>query len=621
MCDRWRLRSGANLVRGGVEFSVWAPNATNVAVEIVDGERSRLVATASEPKGRFLAVDPLARAGSRYGFRLDGRSALPDPYSRFQPDGVHGLSEVIDPRSYQWGDDGWSGLVNDNLVIYELHVGTMTDAGTFEGVIGQLDALADLGVNLIKLMPVAQCPGERNWGYDGVDLFAPSHSYGRPDDLRRLVDEAHRRGIGVILDVVYNHLGPEGNYLPAYADAYFTDRHPTPWGDGLNWDGRDSGPVRQFAIGNACSWVAEFHIDGFRLDATHALIDDSAVHIVQELTARAREVAAPRSIVVFAEDGRREITRARPLDRGGEGLDGVWADDFHHEIRVMPTNARENYYAAYAGTTTAVATAISTGLEQDFLAEGHPVGSPITVDDPASAFVVCIQNHDQVGNRPFGDRLHHEINLDRYLVASALLLLVPETPLLFMGQEFAASSPFLYFTDHPEPLGRQVTDGRRAEFAGFRAFRDKRLRATIPDPQAESTFLRSKLDPDDRTLNAGVLDLYTTLIRLRLNDPVLRVNDRRRTSAQGITAEVVLIHRWVGDDHRFLIANFGSATRLPIAGDAWNDLSGLDSAELMFSTSQRRFGGTPGSPLIEPNGIGVAIVMPGRSAAIWSLRA
>ena len=324
-----------------------------------------------------------------------------------------------------------------------------------------------------------------------------------------------------------------------------------------------------------CSWLAEFHIDGFRLDATHALIDDSPVHIVQELTARAREVAAPCSIVVFAEDGRHEVTRARPLDRGGEGLDGVWADDFHHEIRVMLTNARENYYAAYAGTTTAVATAISTGLEQDFSAESHPVGSPITDDDPAAAFVFCIQNHDQVGNRPFGDRLHHEINLDRYLVASALLLFVPETPLLFMGQEFAASTPFLYFTDHPEPLGHQVTDGRRNEFAGFRAFHDERLRATIPDPQATATFLRSKLVPDDRTRNGGVLDLYTTLIELRRNDPVLQVNDRQRTSAQGVTAEVVLVHRWAGDEHRLLIANFGSAITLPVAGDAWRDVPGL----------------------------------------------
>ncbi len=621
MCDRWRLKSGANLVRGGVEFSVWAPNATNVAVEIVDGERSRQVAMASEPKGRFLAVDPLARAGSRYGFRLDGRSALPDPYSRFQSDGVHGLSEVIDPFAYRWSDDGWTGVANDNLIIYELHVGTMTNAGTYAGVVDQLDALAGLGVNLIELMPVAQCPGTRNWGYDGVDLFAPSHSYGRPDDLRRLVDEAHRCGIGVILDVVYNHLGPEGNYVRTYADAYFTDRHSTPWGDGFNWDGPESEPVRRFVIDNACYWVVEFHLDGFRMDATHAMIDDSPIHIVRDLTARARAVAAPRSIVVFAEDGRHEISRARPVAEAGDGLDGIWADDFHHELRVMLTNARENYYGAYSGTTTAIANAIDTGLEQDFTADAHPVGSPITADDPASSFVFCIQNHDQIGNRPFGDRLHHEINLDRYLVASTLLLFAPETPLLFMGQEFAASTPFLYFTDHLEDLGRLVTDGRRNEFAGFRAFHDKRLRATIPDPQARSTFLRSKLDLDDRGVNAGVLHLYTELIRMRRHDPVLKVNDRPRTFAHGMTAEVVLVHRWDGDEHRLLIANFGSAVTVPVTGDAWKDVPRPDTSELTFSTSDRRFGGTPGTPEIEPNGTGVAIVMPGRSAAIWSLRA
>ena len=621
MSDGWRPAAGANVGSGGVEFRVWAPNAESAEAEVVSPEdvEPRRVALERGAEGWFQGVDPHARAGSRYGFRLDGRAALPDPYSRFQPDGVHGLSEVIDPFAYRWGDDGWTGVVNDNLVTYELHVGTMTGAGTFEGVIGQLDALVDLGINLIELMPVAQCPGDRNWGYDGVGIFAPSHAYGRPDDLRRLVDEAHRRKIGVILDVVYNHLGPEGNYLHAYADAYFTDRHPTPWGDGFNWDGPASEPVRQFAIDNACSWVAEFHVDGFRLDATHALIDNSPVHIVQELTARSREAAAPRLIVVFAEDGRHEITRARSLERGGEGLDGIWADEFHHEMRVLLTNARENYYASYTGTTTAIGTAIATGLEQDFAGKGHPVGTPITAEDPASAFVFCIQNHDQVGNRPFGDRLHHEINLDRYLVASALLLFVPETPLLFMGQEFAASTPFLYFTDHPEELGRLVTEGRRNEFAGFRAFHDERLRETIPDPQAESTFLRSKLDLTDREVNAGVLQLYTSLIRLRRSDQVLRVNDRSQTSAHGVTAEVVLVHRWAGDEHRLLIANFGSAITLPVAGDAWRNVPGLETAELMFSTSDRRFGGTPGTPLVERHGTRWMVTVPGRSAAIWSL--
>ena len=621
MSDRWRPAAGANPGPKGVEFAVWAPNAESVEAEVVSSEHEApwRVALEREADGWFRAIDPLARAGSRYGFRLDGNAALPDPYSRFQPDGVHGLSEVIDPLAYRWGDDGWTGVVNDNLIIYELHVGTMTDAGTFEGVIGQLDALSDLGINLIELMPVAQCPGERNWGYDGVDLFAPSHAYGRPDDLRRLVDEAHRRKIGVILDVVYNHLGPEGNYLHAYADAYFTDRHPTPWGDGFNWDGPASGPVRQFAIDNACAWVAEYHIDGFRMDATHALIDDSPVHIVRELTERARDLAAPRSIVVFAEDGRHEITRARPLERGGEGLDGIWADDFHHELRVLLTNARENYYASYTGTTTAIGTAITTGMEQDFTAEGHPVGTPITANDPAAAFVFCIQNHDQVGNRPFGDRLHHEISVDRYLVASTLLLFAPETPLLFMGQEFASSSPFLYFTDHPENLGRLVTEGRRNEFAGFRAFHDEQLRETIPDPQARSTFLRSKLDLTEREVNAGVLHLYTSLIEMRRSDPVLRANDRLRTSAHGVTAEVVLVHRWADDEHRLLVANFGSAITLPAAGNAWNGVPPMDEARLLLATSDRQFGGTPGTPRVEKDGTRWAVTVPGRSATIWSL--
>lgn len=616
--ESWNPAFGANVEPDGVRFSVWAPSARRVEVELGGPDPARFEDLQPLDDGRFSGHITGIGAGTHYRFRIDGEGPFPDPYSRYQPADVHGPSEVIDPATYAWRDAGWPGLTPDGLVIYEAHVGTMTRDGTFEAFIGELDALRELGVSAIELMPVAQCPGGRNWGYDGVDLFAPFNAYGRPDDLRRLVDEAHQRGLGVILDVVYNHLGPEGNYLRAFAPSYFSDRHVTPWGEGLNWDGPESTRVRQFAIDNACSWIAEYHIDGLRLDATHALIDDSPVHIVQELTQRARDVAGDRSIVVFAEDGRHEISRARDVDAGGEGLDGVWADDFHHEVRVLLTNARENYYSAYAGTTTRIAGAIMSGLEQDFTSEDHPVGTPIVPGDPASAFVFCIQNHDQVGNRPFGERLHHEVSLDRYLTASALFLCAPETPLLFMGQEFAASTPFLYFTDHPEELGRLVTDGRREEFAGFRMFHDEDLRQTIPDPQAEATFLASKLDPAERETNAGVLAVYRALLDLRRNDAVLSINDRQRTRAVALTAQVIALHRWHGDQHRLLIANFGMATVLDKSMLAPVSLEPGHDWTLMLSTGDVASGGTGTTVIRDQQDRGAVLQVPARTAALWS---
>ncbi len=606
----WQMQSGANLTGDGVRFDVWATNASYVDVELIRGSESTWHPMEPAGGGRFAAVLEHAMAGDLYRFRLNGEDSYPDPYSRFQPNGVHGPSQIIDPTTYEWGDAGWPGLVPDGLVIYELHVGTMTPEGTFAALEERLPYLRELGVTAIEIMPVAQTPGERNWGYDGVDLFAPNNAYGSPDDLRRLVDAAHQHGLGVILDVVYNHLGPEGAYLSAFSSQYFTERHQTPWGAGLNWDGEGSEWVRRFAIDNACHWIAEYHVDGFRLDATHAIVDDSPVHILQDLTATARNVAGDRSIVVFAEDERHDITRARPVDRDGEGLDGIWADDFHHELRVMLTNAHESYYALYDGTTEGIARTIRQGFE--LIDEGHPRPD---ASDPASAFVFCIQNHDQVGNRPFGDRLHHEISLDRYRVASALLLAAPETPLLFMGQEFAASTPFLYFTDHPDELGKLVTEGRRKEFAGFKAFDDARMRETIPDPQAETTFLASKLGWSEVETHAGTLALYRELLRLRRADPVLSVNDRNRSNAFAASAQIVVVHRWNGDDHRVLVANAGQSVAMPCAwlerveggpGDTW---------ELLLSTDEARFGGEGREPVIEPNHR--TLTMPPRTAMLF----
>lgn len=619
--ERWRPRSGANVTSDGVDFAVWAPNAKRVDVELTGADGQMMfIPLHAQPDGRFTGMITGAEPGTRYRYRLDGESSYPDPYSRFQPEGVHGPSLVVDPEAFVWTDDDWRGVSPDNQAIYELHVGAMTPEGTFAALIDQLPELKRLGVTMIELMPVAEFPGRWNWGYDGVDLFAPSHTYGEPDDLRALVDGAHSLGLGVMLDVVYNHLGPDGDYLAAYAREYFTDRHTTPWGDGLNWDGPGSEWVRALAVDNACAWIDEYHLDGLRLDATDQLLDDSSVHICEELTAAARQVAGERRIVVIAEDARNEVTRIRARTAGGEGLDGVWADDFHHEMRVLLTNADESYYADYTGATSDIATAINDGFfyqGQPVPSTGEPRGTKVT-NEPARSFVFCLQNHDQVGNRPMGDRLNHTINADRYATASALLLFAPETPLLFMGQEFAASTPFLFFTDHNPELGALVTEGRRHGFSAFPEFHDERLARTIPDPQAPSTFFASKLRLDERVRHEPVYRLHQALLALRANDVVLRVDDRTHTRATGLTARIVMVHRWWGAEHRVLLANFGQ--RVTLAAEDDEELRRLPGFgwRLLLATTDPRFGGSGELPAIQHTETSRQIALPPRSATVWS---
>ncbi len=617
----WQLPLGATLLPDGVRFAVWAPKANRVDVVIEDAGAPAVHPLASGADGVWSATVPDMSAGARYRYRLDGGATFTDPYSRFQPDGVHGASEVIDPVRFRWTDGGWPGLSADGLVIYELHVGTMTPEGTFAALIRQLPALKRLGVTAIELMPVAQCPGRWNWGYDGVDLFAPSHNYGRPDDLKRLVNAAHRAGLGVLLDVVYNHLGPDGNYLRMFSYDYFTDRHTTLWGDALNYDGPNNRFVRDYVIDNACYWLAEYHVDGLRLDATDAIIDDSPTHLLAELSDRAR-AAAGRPVVLFAEEARNDVRTIRRRDQGGYGITGVWADDFHHAVRVFLTGEREGYYTSYQGTLPEIATA----LEQGFIFQGQPSprdgkqrGTAVT-DEPATGFVFCIQNHDQIGNRAYGERLHHDIDVERYHVSSALLLMVPETPLLFTGQEFRASASFMFFTDHQPELGRRVTEGRREEFKGFRAFADPHLRAAIPDPQADETFLRSKLDLNERRVNATTLRLYRDLLALRRSDPVLQVQDRERTRAVDAGAEILALHRWHSDDHRLVIANFGPSVGIRIADQpVLADLS-LDRPKLLFSTADRRYGGAGQPAELRGEDANRQIEVPARSAVLFAWR-
>jgi maltooligosyltrehalose trehalohydrolase len=555
------LTLGATLENGGVRFRVWAPAADRVEVELADA----LVPMTREADDAWSAHVTGTGAGARYRFRLNGEASFPDPYSRSQPDGPHGASEVVDQEAFAWHDQQWQGVGIDGLVIYQCHIGTFTPEGTFDGAIQQLPRLKELGVSAIQPLPVAEYPGSRNWGYDGVDLFAPTRNYGGYEGFKRLVDAAHQQGLGVIVDVVYNHLGPDGNFLRAYSPDYFTDRYQTPWGEAINYDGPRSSRVRQLVLDNALYWLRELHADGLRLDATHAIFDSSPTHILAGLSQAVHDSLPPgRKVVLIAETHENDVRYLKPVEAGGFGLDAVWADDFHHVMRRYLAGDREGYYAKYAGTLEEAARCIEHGWLRGTDARGQP----------ARQFVYVIQNHDQVGNRALGERLHHQIDIDRYRALSMLLLFLPTTPMLFMGQEFVASSPFQYFTDHNPELGRLVTEGRREEFAGFASFTETQ----VPDPQAESTFVRSKLmlSEAERAPGANVHALYQQLLDLRRTDPVLRVQDRSTLSARAMGEDVLTVLRTLGDDERLLVVNFGDTPRTVTEfGSGWHVL--LDS--------------------------------------------
>ncbi len=513
----WSPRLGANRAGSAVQFRVAAPAARAVTLHLDGvGERRML----AEAGGVFAHTEARVSAGQRYTYTVDGQGPWPDPWSRWQPEGVHGPSVVMDPSSYAWNDDGWTGVSRRHLVIYELHVGAFTPEGTFASAMARLPALRDLGVTAVELLPVAAFPGRRNWGYDGAALFAPSEQYGTPDHLRAFVDAAHALGLAVLQDVVYNHLGPDGAYLAAFIPQVLTARHPSSWGLGIDLDGPDSGPVRRTFLDNALHWLIEYHMDGLRLDATHALIDESDEHWLAALSREVHEtLGASRPVHLIAEDDRNLSTLVRQRDQGGYGLDGVWADDFHHVARRRVAGDHEAYFQDFAGTTAELATI----LQQGWLFTGQyssyhdePRGGP-TDGIALDRCVICLQNHDQIGNRASGGRLHHEIDPDTWLAISTLLLMAPETPLLFMGQEWSASTPFLFFTDHADPLGRLVTRGRRAEFEAFSAFDAGDSPLAIPDPQAVETFETSVLDWDEaaRPGHARPLDAYRTLLGLR----------------------------------------------------------------------------------------------------------
>ncbi len=584
--DSWRLAIGATVTHDGTSFCVWAPTARRVEVVVFqDGHESSRHAMRRDERGYWMTHVAGIGAGTRYAYSVDDGPPRPDPASRSQPDGVHAPSEIVDPAGFVWHDSDWRGRPLEDLIIYELHVGTATPGGTFDSLIEKLPYFVDLGVTALEIMPVADFPGRRNWGYDGVDLYAPANAYGGPEAFKRLIDAAHRHGLAIILDVVYNHFGPDGNYLHSYSPAYFTDRHHTPWGAALNLDGPGCAAVRRFLIDNACYWAHEYHIDGLRLDATHALIDDSSKHFLQELAESVRAtLPADRHFVITAEDERNLARMALPATQGGYGLDALWADDFHHAARIALTGEQHGYYADYSGSIAELVTTIRDGWlyqGQTSTAAGHPRGtSPLALRYPQ--FIYCIQNHDQIGNRPLGDRLNHLVDRASYRALSALLLLLPQTPLLFQGQEWAASSPFLFFTDHHAELGRLVTEGRRREFAYFHTTTG----IEVPDPQDRATFERSKLRWDEigESPHRETLALYRDLIRLRTTHPALRHRDRAALSVNQIGDRSFIIQR-DGDESAqtlWIVVNLGARAAIPLDSRA---------RSILLDTNDPRYGG------------------------------
>lgn len=495
---------------------VWAPRARHVDF-VADGRRTPM----DPARGGWWEgpVDALV-AGLDYGFALDGGDPLPDPRSPWQPDGVHGLSRWVDHAAFTWHDGDWQPPGLESAVLYELHVGTFTPAGTFDAAADRLDDLVDLGVSHVELMPVAEFPGSRGWGYDGVDLFAPHHAYGGPDGLKRFVDAAHGRGLAVVLDVVYNHLGPDGNYLPRFG-PYLTDRYRTLWGDAVNLDGPGSDEVRRFICDNALAWLRDYHVDGLRLDAVHTMVDGSAVHILEQLAAEvdAQEVRAGRRLLLIAESDLNDPRIVRPRAEHGCGIDAQWSDDFRHALHVTLTGERGGIHGDFTGLAD-----LCRALRDVFVYGGQPSsfrerrhGRPVE-DMPRSRFVGFLQNHDQVGNRALGERSSQLLGPDALKVAAAIVLLGPLVPLLFHGEEWGAATPFLYFTDHTDPeLARAVREGRR-EVDTLRTGQE-----AAPDPGAPETFERSRLDWSERSREPGVslLDWHRRLIALRRELPTL----------------------------------------------------------------------------------------------------
>ncbi|MCP1608767.1 maltooligosyltrehalose trehalohydrolase [Azospirillum lipoferum] len=615
---RWPI--GVELLPGGAHARVWAPKARRV--DLVAEPDGRATALEGEGNGYFSAAVPGLEAGGLYRFRLDGKEMLyPDPTARFQPEGPHGPSQLVDPHRFAWTDQGWQGRAIRGQVIYEMHIGTFTPEGTWDAALMELPALAELGVTVLEVMPVSEFPGRFGWGYDGVNLFAPTRLYGDADAMRRFVDGAHGLGLAVILDVVYNHFGPDGNYLKCFAEDYFTDRYKNEWGEAINFDGPNSEPVREFFLTNAAFWIEEYHLDGLRLDATQSIHDGSEAqgkpHILTEISHAVRKAAGGRATILVGENEPQQASMVKPAEQGGCGLCAIWNDDLHHSAMVALTGRTEAYYTDYRGTPQEFVSAMKHGFlyqGQWYRWQGKRRGMP-AFGMSRSAFVNFLQNHDQIANSARGLRLHALTTPGRLRAMTALILLGPGTPMLFQGQEFAASAPFLYFADHKPELADLVEKGRAEFLAQFPSIAEPSMRAGLAKPHAEESFTRCKLDHREREVNAPVRALHRDLLRLRREDAVFAA--QRVGGLDGaVLGEEAFVLRFFGEeegDDRLVLVNLGRDLTLRALADPLLAPPLNGAWTVLWSSEDPAYGGCGTAPVERPDG---SWRLPGHAALV-----
>jgi maltooligosyltrehalose trehalohydrolase len=605
---------GPKLHDQGVDFRVWAPNCQSL--DVLSIEDSKLFPLKKDSDDYFTGTHPHLKEGSLYKYRINGKDAFPDPTSHYQPEGPHGPSMIIDHRRFQWNDEVWQrkGIFLKGQVLYELHVGTYTPEGTFLALIPQLSELKSLGVTTIEIMPVAECPGRWNWGYDGVNLFAPYHVYGTPDDLKTLINEAHGIGLGVILDVVYNHLGPDGNYLKQYSKDYFTDRYKNEWGESINFDGFNSKYVREFFIANACYWIKEFHFDGLRLDATHSIHDQSQRHVLADLNEQVKEIVENKNILLFAESESQRIELVQKTSNGGYGLDAIWNDDFHHTARVALTGHREAYYKDYTAQPQDFISLIKNGFlyqGQWYSWQKQNRGTFVSDDIDADQFVIFLQNHDQVANSLTGKRVTEDAA--SYRALTTLFLLAPQTPMLFMGQEFGASSPFLFFVDHNAELTPLIYKGRKEFLAQFQSAGS--VLETVDNPGDPQTFERCKLNLDERKTHQQIYQMHRDLLRLRREDEVFSMQDRKAIEGAVLGPQSFILRYKGLETDRLLIINLGNDLEYSPCPQPLLAAPQNIRWKLLWGSEDVRYGGGG----IVPANNQDQWYIPGRSSQIFSL--
>lgn len=583
----------------GTLFRVWAPQRRTVNVVFEGGRKA--VELERETGGYFSRCVSGVRAGTRYKYVLDREDPFPDPASRFQPAGPHGYSEVIDPNAFPWSDGDWKGVRLPGQIIYELHLGTFTETGTWNSAAEKLPYLRDTGISIVELMPVADFPGKFGWSYDGVQPYAPASIYGRPEKMREFVDRAHSCGLGVVLDVVYNHVGPDGNYLPHFSPFYFSKERKTDWGPAINFDSEQCGPVREFFMENAAYWIREFHLDGLRLDATQDIYDTSKPHIIGEIGRVARKAAGPRSIILIGENEPQNTDLIRPLDEGGCGLDALWNDDYHHTAMVALTGTAEAYYTDYRGTPQEFVSAMKYGYlyqGQWYKWQGKRRGNS-TFGLPRQSMITFMQNHDQVANSARGRRAHELSAPGTFKALTALTLLGPGTPMLFQGQEFGASSPFLFCADLKPALAKKVREGRIEFLEQWRSLKLPEMKACFADPGDVETFKASQLDFSEVEKHQETYLMHRDLLCLRREDPVISRQGEDGLDGAVLSASAFVL-RYFSPGHRndrLLIVNLGIDLDLDPAPEPLLGPPASTEWQTLWSTEDPRYGGCGTAPL------------------------